>query len=278
MNMYKPESKLKLKLKNKINNKNKNSSSLKFKFFKATASFNFNLKQFITSNSHLGYEVKRWNPEMRSYIVGVRSGMHILDLQITLLNFKRLIYFISSLIKFRKHLLFASENKQIDHILKQVVIFSNQFISAYRWIGGIISNFKFLYSIINGLTSSSLNLEFIPNRRKKLRLSLEGLRGLNRLPSLLIVMNSVKSKWAMNECNAATIPIAAIVDSTSNIGVTNGSPNYIIPGNVHGFASQIFYIKVIQTSIYLNKFRERALFFKSKSTFKSKFRFKSRLN
>jgi len=103
---------------------------------------NFSLKQLISANAHLGYEVNRWNPNTKTFLWGIRNNMHILNIQETSLIFRRVFAFTTGLIKMRKLLLFASENKHIDHVLKKLVLSESLSIATNRWIGGIITNFK----------------------------------------------------------------------------------------------------------------------------------------
>lgn len=207
----------------------------------------FSLKQLISANAHLGYERNRWNPDMKALIWGVRSNMHILNLQETSLIIRRIFAFTTNIIKLRKLILFASENKHIDHVLKKIALIENQVISTNRWIGGIITNFKQIKKNVRLLTTrykTVIKYNLLSNRRKKLKLSLEGLINFNQVPSLVFVLNGVKSKWVINEVISKNIPCAAIVDSASNTKV-----HFPIPGNVYGFATQVLYLKLLITLV-----------------------------
>lgn len=219
------------------------------RFMQSFPLIKFSLKQLISANAHLGYEVNRWNPEMKSFLWGSRSNMHILNLQETSLIFRRVFAFTTTLIKLRKLLLFSSENKHIDHVLKKILLVENQSMSSNRWIGGIITNYKEIRKNIRFLTTrynTKLKYKLLSNRRKKLKVALEGLFELYQIPSLVIILNGVKSRWAINEVLSKNLPCAAIIDSVSNSKL---KVNFPIPGNVYGFATQVLYVKLFITLI-----------------------------
>src|SRR4051794_8997685 len=41
----------------------------------------FSMRQLIEAGCHFGHNPRRWNPKMKSYLFGVRDGVHIIDLQ-----------------------------------------------------------------------------------------------------------------------------------------------------------------------------------------------------
>ena len=43
----------------------------------------FSMRQLLEAGVHFGHQVHRWNPKMKPYIFGDRSGIHILDLSQT---------------------------------------------------------------------------------------------------------------------------------------------------------------------------------------------------
>jgi small subunit ribosomal protein S2 len=234
------------------------------KFIRRFPRLIFVIKHLIAANTHLGYEINRWNPEMKPILCGIRSNMHILNMQESILIFRRVFAFTTILIKLRKFILFSSENKNIDYILKKIILLEKQYISCNRWIGGIISNFKEIRNNIRILTTrydTLMKYSLLSNRRKKLKLSLEGLIELYQLPALVIVLNGVKGKWVINEVSSKYIPCGAIFDSIT----TNQNLTFIMPGNVYGFATQILYIKLFQNVIRNARLIEIRTFIKTKS-------------
>ena len=46
------------------------------------------MKQLLESGVHFGHQTNRWDPKMKPYIYGARSGIYIIDLQKTLVLFQ----------------------------------------------------------------------------------------------------------------------------------------------------------------------------------------------
>ena len=44
------------------------------------------MKQLLESGVHFGHQTNRWDPKMKPYIYGARSGIYIIDLQKTLVR------------------------------------------------------------------------------------------------------------------------------------------------------------------------------------------------
>ena len=47
------------------------------------------MKQLLEAGVHFGHRTRRWNPKMRPFIFPERNGIHILDLQQTLMRLNR---------------------------------------------------------------------------------------------------------------------------------------------------------------------------------------------
>ena len=45
------------------------------------------MKKLLESGVHFGHQTNRWNPKMKPYIYGARSGIYIIDLQKTMVRF-----------------------------------------------------------------------------------------------------------------------------------------------------------------------------------------------
>lgn len=133
---------------NQVLNSNLQNINFKKTLISSVVPLQYTFKHFICVNAHLGNNVKRWNPNLKVYLFASRNGMHVLNLQSTTFVFRRLFYLLTLIIKLRKSLLFVSENKNIDFILKKIVLNFGQHITSNRWIGGTISNFKSLFKYI----------------------------------------------------------------------------------------------------------------------------------
>ncbi len=259
-------------------------------YLRSILKFNFIFKQFLAVNAHLGYEIKYWNNQMRFFIYGQRNSFHILNLHISILMLKRICVLINSILKVHKNILFISENKNIDIILQKIIMSSKQFITCKRWLGGTISNFFIIYQNIsifykriknvfkmqnyffknyfllknNNLLRKKINKKLIYflkllKKTVKYQFMLDGIYGLRRLPKLVIILNGVKSKWALNEIMEKKLCCGVILDSLSILH--NNLITFPIPGNSFSFSTQVFLCSVFKINI-LNSLLHEKLFLK----------------
>lgn len=198
------------------------------------------IKQLLEAGVHFGHQTKRWNPKMRPYIFGEKSGIYIIDLEKTenLLNVARA--FISEVAAQGKPVLFVGTKKQSQEVVEEEAKRCGAFYINHRWLGGLLTNFATIKKsikrykeimqmekdgIFNSLTKkeiSSLNKE-----REKLLKNLSGVIEMDRLPSAIFIIDSKKEETAVLEAKKLRIPIVALID-------TNCNPDFIdyaIPGN-----------------------------------------------
>src|SRR5229473_480702 len=70
------------------------------------------MKQMLEAGVHFGHQTKRWNPKMKPYIFGARNGIYIIDLQQTVLMWRRAYDFIGELVGRGEKVLFVGTKKQ----------------------------------------------------------------------------------------------------------------------------------------------------------------------
>ena len=54
----------------------------------------FNMRQLLEAGVHFGHQTPRWNPRMKPYIYGDRSGIHIMDLSQTVPSLHQALVFV----------------------------------------------------------------------------------------------------------------------------------------------------------------------------------------
>src|SRR5580693_5813111 len=122
-------------------------NNVKKSLFKFVTSFIL-IKQLVTVNGHLGYNLSSWNTQTRMYVWGLRYNYHILNLSKTIYSLRNIFFHINFLLRLRKKILFISENTYIDSYLKKIIHSCKQFISTYRWLGGLLTNCRRVLLII----------------------------------------------------------------------------------------------------------------------------------
>lgn len=198
------------------------------------------MKDLLECGVHFGHQTRRWNPKMKKFIFGVRKNIHIIDLQKTLRYFKYTYNVVRDAAAEGKTILFVGTKKQASQMIKEHAIRANCPYVNYRWLGGMLTNFKTVRQSIRKLEiiedmikSGQINLltkkeALILNRKKeKLENYIGGIRHMKSAPDMIFVLDAQKEKIAVQEANRLHIPVVAPLD-------TNCDPDlitYPIPGN-----------------------------------------------
>jgi small subunit ribosomal protein S2 len=200
------------------------------------------MKELLEAGVHFGHQVRRWNPKMKEYIFGERNGIYIIDLQKTQKMFREALQYVTNMVAEDrgKTVLFVGTKRQAQDAVREEAVRSGQYYVNQRWLGGLLTNFQTVQKSIKRL--KDLDVMQTDGRYEKLtkkerikldreRQSLEkvlsGIKGMNRLPDLVFVIDVRKEEIAVAEANKLGIPVIAVVD-------TNCSPegiDYVIPGN-----------------------------------------------
>ena len=214
------------------------------------------MKELLEAGVHFGHQVRRWNPKMKEYIFGERNGIYIIDLQKTQRMFREAIAFVTNLIAEDKGktVLFVGTKRQAQDAIREESEKCGQYYVNQRWLGGLLTNFQTVQKSIKRLKDleamqtdgryeklTKKERIKLDRERESLNKNLSGIKGMNRLPDAIFIIDVKKEEIAVAEANRLGIPIVAVVD-------TNCSPegiDYVIPGNddalraVRLFASRI---------------------------------------
>src|SRR4051812_10959453 len=214
------------------------------------------MKELLEAGVHFGHQVRRWNPKMKEYIFGERNGIYIIDLQKTQKMFREALQYVTNMVAEDrgKTVLFVGTKRQAQDAVREEAERSGQFFINQRWLGGLLTNFQTVQKSIRRLKDleemqtdgryeklTKKERIKLDREREGLNKVLSGIKGMNRLPDAVFVIDVRKEEIAVKEANRLGIPIIAVVD-------TNCSPegiDYVIPGNddalraVRLFASRI---------------------------------------
>jgi small subunit ribosomal protein S2 len=227
------------------------------------------MKDLLEAGVHFGHQTKRWNPKMKPYIFGERSGIYILDLGKTVKLFKDAEDFVRRLAAEGKTVLFVGTKRQAQDVIAEEAARSGMFYVNERWLGGLLTNFTTIQRSIARLRdleamATDGRYEFMPKKeiaraekeKRKLLKNLEGIRNMARLPDALFVVDTRKEKIAVDEARKLKIPVIGIVD-------TNCDPDevdFAIPGNDDALRSiRLFAARVADVILDGRGERESAL-------------------
>ena len=198
------------------------------------------VKQLLEAGAHFGHLTGHWHPKMKKYIFTQRNGIHILDLEQTVVLLDKACAFIKDLVGKGGNILFVGTKKQAQEVIEEEAKRCGMFYVNQRWLGGMLTNFATIQARIDYLVrledkKSRGELDYLPKKEKQkvekelLRLNklLGGFKEMTSLPGALFIVDTTKEKIALSEAKKVGIPVVAVVD-------TNCSPegiDYIIPAN-----------------------------------------------
>jgi small subunit ribosomal protein S2 len=198
------------------------------------------MRQMLEAGVHFGHQTRYWNPKMAPYIFGHRNKIHIVNLEKTLEMYNRAVQYVRQLAANKGTILFVGTKRQAREIIREEATRSGSPFVDYRWLGGMLTNYKTVKQSIKRLKDMEQmvqdgTVERLPKKEQlhfqreqsKLERSLGGIKDMNGLPDAMFVIDVGYQKGAVQEANKLNIPVVAVVDS-------NNSPDgvdYVIPGN-----------------------------------------------
>jgi len=231
------------------------------------------IKDMLDAGVHFGHQVQRWNPKMKNYVFGVRSGIHIIDLQKSLVGAQRAISFVRKLAANGGRMIFVGTKKQAVEPIQEAAKRCDQFFVTKRWLGGTLTNFSTIKMNIDRLKKLDIMKEkgewsyFSKKEQSQMdkeytRLNeyLEGIREMRDQPAALFVVDLKKEHIAVAEAKRLGIPVVGIAD-------TNTDPSeidYAIPGNDDAIRSIKLFANLVADS-YLEGAKEHEMKLRSQS-------------
>lgn len=214
------------------------------------------MKELLEAGVHFGHVTRKWHPKMKKYIFGVRNGIHIIDLQHTLREYKRADQFISDTSMAGGKVLFVGTKRQAQPVIQSVAEKVKMPYVIERWVGGTLTNFKTIRSRVERLklldnldtdpkfqNLTKKERQLLAKEREKLQIMFNGIREMDELPSALFVVDIKEEKNCIMEARKLSIPVVAIVD-------TNSDPDMVdfpIPANDDAVRSiQLFASKIAE--------------------------------
>ena len=198
------------------------------------------MRQMLEAGVHFGHQTRYWNPKMAPYIFGHRNKIHIINLERTLALYQDAVKFVRQLAANKGSILFVGTKRQAREIIREEALRCAMPFVDYRWLGGMLTNFKTVKQSIKRLKEMAQMQEDgtlermskkealgIQRELQKLQRSLGGIKDLTSLPDAMFVIDVGYQKGAIAEARKLGIPVVGVVD-------TNHSPDkidYVIPGN-----------------------------------------------
>ena len=211
----------------------------------------------LEAGVHFGHLKRKWNPAMAPYIFMERNGIHIIDLNKTIVKLEEAAGALKQVVKSGKKVLFVATKKQAKEIVSESAKSVDMPYITERWSGGMLTNFPTIRKAVKKMGSidkmatdgtfeniSKRERLQISRQREKLDKVLGSIADMSKLPAALFVIDVSKEHIAVKEAKRLHIPVYGIVD-------TNSDPNidFPIPANDDASKSIKVIVDVVTSAI-----------------------------
>ncbi|MDP2387648.1 MAG: 30S ribosomal protein S2 [Bacteroidota bacterium] len=214
--------------------------------------------ELLEAGAHFGHLRRKWNPAMAPYIFAEKNGIHIIDLNKTVVKAEEAANALKQIARSGKKILFVATKKQAKEIVAEKIKAITMPYVTERWPGGMLTNFATIRKAVRKMgllekmttdgtyenISKKERLMF-SRERAKLETQFGSIADLTRLPAALFIVDISKEHIAVKEAKRLNIPTFAIVD-------TNSNPNEVdfpIPANDDASTSISHIIDVMAKAI-----------------------------
>jgi small subunit ribosomal protein S2 len=215
-------------------------------------------KDLLDAGVHFGHLTRKWDPRMAPYIFMERNGIHIIDLNKTLVTLDEASNAMRTIVRSGRKVLFVATKKQAKSIVEEEAKRLRMPYVTERWLGGMLTNFATIRKSLKKLSSieklikdeSYLNLAkrerlMVAREKDKLNKVLGGISELTRLPAAVFIVDVKKEHIAVKEAQKLNIPIFAMVDTNSNPTVAD----FPIPANDDAYKSIDIIVKYLTRAV-----------------------------
>ena len=216
------------------------------------------MKSLLESGVHFGHQVKRWDPRMKKYIFAERNGIHIIDLQKTIVSIKEAYEAIRKVTVAGKSVLFVGTKKQAQQAIAKEAERCGMYYVNNRWLGGMLTNFSTIKKSLLRLKKlekmevdgtfenlTKKEIAAIQKEKAKLEKNLGGIKEMKELPGAIFIIDTHKEQIAVTEARRMGIPIVAVVDTNCNPeGI-----DYPIPGNDDAIRAITLFTQIIANAV-----------------------------
>ncbi|HNP79715.1 MAG TPA: 30S ribosomal protein S2 [Candidatus Pacearchaeota archaeon] len=205
------------------------------------------IDDMIKAGLGFGHQKSKLHPKMKDYTVKIKDKVYLVDLEKTAIKLGESLDLLKSLKQEGKGIMFVGTKIATRKLIQEIAEATKSYYVNERWIGGTFTNFKEIRKRINywkELENRTKDPEYEKKYVKKERLTIqkeidrmkmkfEGIRDMEELPGVLVVLSADKESIAVKEAKRCGIKVIGVVDTN-----TDPTPiDYIIPANDDAFTS-----------------------------------------
>ena len=219
---------------------------------------NLKYNDLLDAGVHFGHLTRKWDPKMAPYIFMERNGIHIIDLNKSLVCIEEASNAIKQVVRSGRKVMFVATKKQAKKMVAEEAQRLKMPYVTERWLGGMLTNFSTIRKSLKKLSSIEKLMKdeayqnlakrerlMISREKTKLERILGGISDLTRLPAALFVIDIKREHIAVKEAQKLNIPVYAMVDTNSNPELVD----FPIPANDDAFKSISLIVKEIGKAI-----------------------------
>jgi small subunit ribosomal protein S2 len=189
------------------------------------------IERLFKAGAHFGFTRSRRHPTVTQFIFGSKQGTDIIDLEQTSKLIESAKGILHEAGKAGKVVLFVGTKEEVVKIVREFAEKAEMPYVVNRWIGGMLTNFVEIKKRIVRLAdllaqgeSGELERKYTKKERvilgreiEKLNFNFGGIRALERMPALMIVVDPRHDMIATSEARELNIPVIGIMSSDTNI-------------------------------------------------------------
>ncbi|MFA5358441.1 MAG: 30S ribosomal protein S2 [Patescibacteria group bacterium] len=187
------------------------------------------LEEMLKTGMHFGHKTGKWHPKMESYIFAERNGVHVVDLEKTLVKLEEALNFIKNTVASGGVVLFVGTKDQAKPIIEKYAKECGMPYINQRWLGGTLTNFPIILKLtkkykdmrvkqetggFKGYTKKE-QLDF-QNEIENLDMRVGGIAEVKKVPEAIFIVDIMREKTALTEAVKRHVPVVAICDTNVN--------------------------------------------------------------
>jgi small subunit ribosomal protein S2 len=186
----------------------------------------FSARELVAAGVHFGHQTSRWDPKMARYVFTKRKGIHIIDIRETIRGMVEAMAFLRAAAAAGGRFLFVGTKRQARDVVRREALRTGMYFVSGRWLGGTLTNLGSIRTQVKRLDelermerdgilaeySKKMIASFNREKRKIVR-NLEGIRGMDSIPTAVVVVDPKHEKIAVTEAFKLRVPTIAILDT-----------------------------------------------------------------
>lgn len=217
------------------------------------------VEELIKAGVHLGHKKSKWNPKMSPFILKQKNGVHLINIEKTIVKLEEALNFLVETVKAGGEILFVGTKSPVKSLIKQTAEELGAPYVTERWLGGTLTNAKTILKRLEYFRNLEIKknspLEWAKYTKKerldmekelsKLEHKLGGLKKLEKIPAAIFIIGVKEANVAVKEAAAKKVPLVAVCD-------TNANPteiDYVIPANDDSLSSARLILDKVKEAI-----------------------------